>query len=80
MTNFIIPAHKTIYCMLPYYHTVRLGFTKLLKKRNTYLIRAHFKESSAEDLLNYAQAICLLMSFIQSYVVGTQLNCIDLSR
>ena len=74
------------YRIRPNYHIVRIGFSKLLEKTCSviYLIKTHFKESSAEEcmhvLFNDAYAICFLISFIISYFVGTHLNCLDLSR
>ena len=48
------------------------------------MIRALFKESSAEDsmkvVFNYAYAICFLISFMKSYVVDTHLNCLSNSN
>ena len=53
-------------------------------KKNISLIRAYFKGISAEDFLRGvlydAYVIYVLNFFIKAYVVGTHLNCLDLSR
>ena len=51
----------------PNYHTVRLGFSKLLEKtcsKNIHLIRAYFEERSAEDFIRniFNAASALLFS------------------
>ena len=52
--------------------------------KKTHLIRAHFKERSTEDFMrsifNNAYAILFSDFFIEADVVGTHLNCLDLSR
>ena len=63
---------------------MRLGFTKALGK---FVVKyppnlVHFKESSTEDFMrsvfNDAYAISFSVFFIEAYVVGTRLNCLNL--
>ena len=74
------------YRILPNYRTMCLGFSKALGKLvlKYHLVRAQFKESSTEDFLrsvfNDAYAILFSIFCIETYVVGTHLNSLDLSR
>ena len=77
------------YRIRPNYHTVCLGFSKLLGtlscgKICTYLLRIHYKKRSERDLFDdvYASFSDFLYKdiwHIKAYVVGTHLNCIDKS-
>ena len=80
--NVYIISKLKLYRIRPNYSTVRLDFSKLLNKLvvKYHLIRAHFKERSAESVLNDAFAILFSDFLIKTYVVGTRLNCLDLSR
>ena len=83
------PDMKRIFRIRPNYHTVRLGFSKILGKCSkicSYLYLGYtLKEKrSALDSSNDAYAIFLccfsfVIFFITAYVVGTHLNCIDKS-
>ena len=77
----------THYRIRPNCHTVRLGFSKLLGtlicgKICIYLLRIHYKKDQKKDLLDddYVTMWLFLIFFIEAYVVGTRLNCIDKSK
>ena len=57
----------------------------MVKYVSSYILRVHLKKKSAKDLSNDADMMflccfCFLIFFIKAYVVGTQLNCLDLRQ
>ena len=71
------------YRIRPNYRTVRLGFSNLQDtficgQICIYLLRIHYKKRSEKDLF-YDDYAIFLTFFTKAYVVGTHLNCIDLS-
>ena len=70
------------YRIRPNYHTVRLGFSKLLGtlsggKICIYLLRIHYKNQKRTYLMMIIRFF--LTFFIKAYVVGAHLNCMDKS-
>ena len=71
------------YRIRPNYHTVRLGFSKLLGplsggKICIYLLRIHYEKDQKRTYLMMIIQFFLTF-FIKAYVVGARLNCIDKS-
>ena len=67
----------------PNYHTVRLGFSNLQDtlicgQICIYLLRIHYKKDQKRTYLMMTMRFFLTF-FTKAYVVGTHLNCIDLS-
>ena len=74
---------RTNYRIRPNYRTVRSGFSKLLTtlicgKICIYLLRIHYKKDQKRTYLMMTMPF-FLNFFTKAYVVGTHLNCIDLS-
>ena len=75
--------NKLIYRVRPNNRTVRLGFSKLLGtlscvKTCIDLLRVHYKKDQKRTF-DDDYAISFLIFFMNAYIVGTHLNCIDLS-
>ena len=73
--------HK--YHIRPNYCTVRLGFSNLQDtlicgQIRIYLLRIHYKKDQKRTYLMMTMRFFLTF-FTKAYVVGTHLNCIDLS-
>ena len=71
------------YCIRPNYRTVRLGFpnlqdTLICGQICIYLLRIHYKKDQKRTYLMMTMRFFLTF-FTKAYVVGTHLNCIDLS-
>ena len=80
-------THFSIYRIRPNYRTVRLGFSKKKKKKKKLgkaLVKCvpsytnvTLKKKSTNDFMCFF--FIFVIFFIKAYVVGTHLNCIDLS-
>ena len=76
-----------MYCIQPNYHTVHLGFSKLLENyllQNVHLIRAQFQGRFHRDfIMDYSMMLTLALLFllflIKAYAVGTPLNYLNKS-
>ena len=73
----------TQYRIRPNYHIVRLGISNLQDTRICgqiciYLLRIHYKKDQKRTYLMMIMRFFLTF-FTKAYVVGTHLNCIDLS-
>ena len=71
------------YRIRPNYRTVRLGFSNLQDtlirgQICIYLLRIHYKKDQKRTYLMMTMRFFLTF-FTKAYVVGTHLNCIDLS-
>ena len=80
---FITLILNHTYRIRPNYHTVRLGFSNLQDtlicgQICIYLLRIHYKKDQKRTYLMMTTRFFLTF-FTKAYVVGTHLNCIDLS-
>ena len=71
------------YCIRPNYRTVHLGFSNLQDtlicgQICIYLLRVHYKKDQKRTYIMMTMRFFLTF-FTKAYVVGTHLNCIDLS-
>ena len=83
ITCYFRTKKKIYYRIRPNYHTVRFGFSNLQDtlicgQICIYLLRIHYKKDQKRTYLMMTMRFFLTF-FTKAYVVGTHLNCIDLS-